>query len=409
MIQRDGPLTLNTPSLGQPADPAAKYGKSDQYKLHLDPAVQALLWQRIDVELDPARVRPELGKVSYLGPGLPKPPGAQAAPAPGASLTPSSSGAPAGSSATPAVNPFTLPAIPDPLPPVPKGAGPDAPKAAGAGDIAEAVAAVPAVDQALTGLKDQAKAKVLTDWNRLSTGEKAITVSSVVMIGAGALAGIASDPEARKLALGQLNGKVLPVPKVPWMRLEVNTASDNLMIGIHVDVGTLLPPSLGFGPGSSSAIGGPPDAAQRVPAGDAVDAPGGTGGGAASGIGRRIQAMAGQGAPMPTAIGARFSQELGRDLSGVRLHTGHDADGLSRDLNARAFTSGPDIFFRAGAFDPTSMAGRRLLAHEACHTVQQATGPVDGRPVSDDLRVSDPQDRFEQEATRLSERLARQP
>jgi hypothetical protein len=391
-VQRDGPLTLNTPSLGQ-SDPAAKYRLGGNMKLELDPALQAQIWSRIDQELDPARLRPVLGTVSYLGPGFPK------LPTPAAAASAATSGT---AGTAPAVNPFTLPPIPEPAPLVPKGAGPDKPKAADGGDIAEAVAAVPVIDQAITGLKEQAKAKVLTDWSRLSGGEKAITVSSLAVIAAGTLAGISTDPEARKLALGQLNGKVLPVPKVPWMRIEVNTGGDNLMVGIHVDVGSMLPPSLGFGPGSANPIGGPPEAAQRdigVAAGDTTTP--------RSDTANRIRASAGSGARLPVEVRERFGRELGADLSGVRLHTDGEADSLARSLDARAFTSGSDIYFRSGALNLASSEGQRLLAHETVHTVQQAAGAVAGTLTSGGVVLSDPRDAFEQEATRKASSITR--
>jgi hypothetical protein len=62
---------------------------------------------------------------------------------------------------------------------------------------------------------------------------------------------------------------------------------------------------------------------------------------------------------------------LGRIFSRVRLHEGGDAAGMSRDINAKAFTSGHDIFFGAGRQDRRSHEGRRLLAHELTHVVQQ--------------------------------------
>jgi hypothetical protein len=241
----------------------------------------------------------------------------------------------------------------------------------------------------------------------LSGGEKAITVSSLAVIGAGTIAGIASDPDSRRFALSQLNGKVLPVPKVPWMRVEVNTGPDNLMVGIHVDVGTLLPSSLGFGPGSPEPIGGPPT--QR----EAADVPGGgserlagAGDYGAPPTADRIRALAGSGAPLPPDLRTRFGSELGADLSGVRLHTGAEADRLARSLDARAFTSGSDIFFREGALDPGSPGGRRLLAHETVHTLQQAGGPVGGRPAPGGVLVSDPADPWEREAARKAPRIA---
>ena len=61
------------------------------------------------------------------------------------------------------------------------------------------------------------------------------------------------------------------------------------------------------------------------------------------------------------------------------VHTDGEADALSRELGAKAFTSGRDIFFREGAFDPSTPEGFELLVHESTHVLQQAAGPVAGR------------------------------
>ena len=62
---------------------------------------------------------------------------------------------------------------------------------------------------------------------------------------------------------------------------------------------------------------------------------------------------------------------FGVDLTNVRVHTGSDADELSRSLSASAFTVGSDIFFGAGQFEPGTATGQHLLAHELAHTMQQ--------------------------------------
>jgi hypothetical protein len=69
-------------------------------------------------------------------------------------------------------------------------------------------------------------------------------------------------------------------------------------------------------------------------------------------------------------------------------------------LNARAFTTGQDIFFRQGEYSPNSSQGKELLAHELTHVVQQAGG-IQGK-----LRVSQPGDRSEQEADRIAKIVA---
>jgi Domain of unknown function (DUF4157) len=74
-------------------------------------------------------------------------------------------------------------------------------------------------------------------------------------------------------------------------------------------------------------------------------------------------------------------EAMGADLSGVRVHTGDRADRLSRSMQAAAFTTGSDIFFRSGAYQPESRSGRELLAHELTHVVQQgAASRRNGRP-----------------------------
>ena len=78
--------------------------------------------------------------------------------------------------------------------------------------------------------------------------------------------------------------------------------------------------------------------------------------------------------PAPGLDGATRSfmeGRFGRDLGGVRVHHGTDAAQAADSLGARAFTTGRDIFFARGQYQPTTGSGRRLLAHELAHTVQQ--------------------------------------
>jgi hypothetical protein len=83
-----------------------------------------------------------------------------------------------------------------------------------------------------------------------------------------------------------------------------------------------------------------------------------------------IDAERGRGSPLPDPVRTDMEQQLGADLSAVRVHTGPAADTLSRAVTAQAFTTGTDVFFRAGRYHPTSPAGRELLAHELTHVVQ---------------------------------------
>lgn len=87
-----------------------------------------------------------------------------------------------------------------------------------------------------------------------------------------------------------------------------------------------------------------------------------------------IQSARGGGQPVAESVRVPVEQTMGVNLSGVRVHDNAEADTLNRSLNARAFTTGPDIFFKSGEYNPASTEGQRLLAHELTHVVQQAGG-----------------------------------
>ena len=87
------------------------------------------------------------------------------------------------------------------------------------------------------------------------------------------------------------------------------------------------------------------------------------------------ESQSGQG--IDHATRAAFEPRFGRDLSSVRLHTGPRAAQLSRQINAMAFTHRNHIYFANGQLDTQSREGRRLLAHEITHTLQQGEGRGD--------------------------------
>jgi hypothetical protein len=123
-------------------------------------------------------------------------------------------------------------------------------------------------------------------------------------------------------------------------------------------------------------------------------------------VAQQIEVRRGGGSPLPAAIREPLSQQLGADLGHVRVHSDATADGLSRSVQAQAFTSGSDIFFSSGSFQPSSTAGRELIAHEAVHVVQQGAGGS-AQPARAATTVSDPADAAETEAYRLAPLLAR--
>jgi len=74
------------------------------------------------------------------------------------------------------------------------------------------------------------------------------------------------------------------------------------------------------------------------------------------------------------ATRAFMEPRFGVNFGTVRVHTDDRAQRLSAQLNADAFTLGNDIFFAPNKWDPHAASGRRLIAHELAHTVQQSRG-----------------------------------
>jgi len=96
-----------------------------------------------------------------------------------------------------------------------------------------------------------------------------------------------------------------------------------------------------------------------------------------SGIARDIQSIKGTGQPLPASERAFFEPRFGKDLSQVRVHNDSRAGLIARSINARAFTLGRDVVFGAGQYSPGVPAGRKLLAHELTHIIQQRAARSD--------------------------------
>jgi hypothetical protein len=88
----------------------------------------------------------------------------------------------------------------------------------------------------------------------------------------------------------------------------------------------------------------------------------------------QISSTKGSGQALPDTAKGFFENRFQQDFSGVNVHTGSEADTLNRSLSARAFTTGSDIYFRSGEYQPDNSSGRELLAHELTHVVQQTGG-----------------------------------
>lgn len=95
----------------------------------------------------------------------------------------------------------------------------------------------------------------------------------------------------------------------------------------------------------------------------------------AANVAAEIQASTGSGSPLPLSVRRFMEPRFKADFSGVRVHTGEKSAKLNRQLNARAFAVGNQIFFGRGQFQPETAEGKELIAHELTHTVQQGAAP----------------------------------
>lgn len=77
---------------------------------------------------------------------------------------------------------------------------------------------------------------------------------------------------------------------------------------------------------------------------------------------------------LPDGVRAFMEQRFDRDFSDVRVHRSESAVESAASINARAYTSGNDIVFNSGEYQPHTPSGQRLLAHELTHTLQQTGG-----------------------------------
>ncbi len=84
------------------------------------------------------------------------------------------------------------------------------------------------------------------------------------------------------------------------------------------------------------------------------------------------------GQPLDAATRAYMEPRFGHDFSRIRVHADSQADASARAVNAVAYTVGQDVVFQAGALAPETADGRRLLAHELAHVVQQSNGSAPG-------------------------------
>lgn len=119
----------------------------------------------------------------------------------------------------------------------------------------------------------------------------------------------------------------------------------------------------------------------------------------------RIEARKGSGKPLESKTRSDMEAAFNQDFGGVRIHADANAAKLARELGAKAFTTGEDIFLGEGAADLGSESGKGLLGHELAHVVQQDLSTVRGGEISE---LNEP---AETEAQRAGEAIScdRQP
>lgn len=110
----------------------------------------------------------------------------------------------------------------------------------------------------------------------------------------------------------------------------------------------------------------------------------------------------GGGQAIDPALRGKMETALGADFGDVKIHSGPQAAASAAEVGAHAYTTGNNVVLGSGV-DASSPTAQRTLAHELTHVVQQRNGPVDGTPTGGGIKVSDPSDRFEQEAERTAD------
>ncbi|WP_424103152.1 DUF4157 domain-containing protein [Moorena producens] len=112
------------------------------------------------------------------------------------------------------------------------------------------------------------------------------------------------------------------------------------------------------------------------------------------------------GKPLDVGLQKAMGQAMGADFTGVRVHTDTRSDQLNRSIQAKAFTTGQDVFFRQGEYQPGTRGGQETIAHELTHVLQQSGG--EEQPIKAKLTIGAPADLYEQEADQVASQVVQQ-
>lgn len=86
----------------------------------------------------------------------------------------------------------------------------------------------------------------------------------------------------------------------------------------------------------------------------------------------KLFASKGKGDFLPTNTRSEMEMGFQKDFSNVKIHTDSSANTMTKNLGAKAFTHGSDIYFNSGKFNPNTQGGKKLLAHELTHVIQES-------------------------------------
>ncbi|HEX6848773.1 MAG TPA: DUF4157 domain-containing protein [Chitinophagaceae bacterium] len=111
---------------------------------------------------------------------------------------------------------------------------------------------------------------------------------------------------------------------------------------------------------------------------------------ASEGVSNQIRSSRGKGVAMDGDTRSFMENSFGTDFRDVKIHTGNESTQMNRELNAKAFTVGNDIYFNEGEYQPTSDQGKHLLAHELTHTMQQSQTQLVQRTGAAGAKTVDP-------------------
>ena len=127
--------------------------------------------------------------------------------------------------------------------------------------------------------------------------------------------------------------------------------------------------------------------------------------GVSSGASLVHQALASPARPLDGATRSFMEPGFGHDFSQVRVHANPEAAESADAVSALAYTVGQHIVFGDGQYAPDTDRGRRILAHELTHVVQQGAGLVEGAPARQEIKVGEPYDLYERQADSVATKV----